>query len=192
MKEILKDVKGIELIPADHFPQLPEVVERGSTLRENAIQKACHAVKFTDCLTLAEDTGLEIDALSRKPGVRSSRFAGEHASYEQNIAKVLGLMRHIPWKDRGARFRSVVAIVEPGGSPRVFEGVCEGQITTERRGKAGFGYDPIFEVAGYGKTFAEMDQDQKNRISHRALALQKAKVLLMELCRREKSSSAEG
>lgn len=192
MKEILQDLREMEFISLDQFPQLPEVVESGSTLRENALQKARHAVLFTHCLTLAEDTGLEIDALGGKPGVRSSRFAGDQASYEQNIEKVLALMRRIPPKERGGRFRSVVAIVEPGGDSHIFEGVCEGLITTERRGKKGFGYDPIFEVAGFGRTFAQMDPPQKNRVSHRALALQKAKALLMELSQRQRSSSSKG
>lgn len=192
LSEILKGLKEIELLTATQFPRLPQVVEQGSSLRENALQKAYHAVRFTGCLTLAEDTGLEIDVLGGKPGVRSARFAGDHASYEQNIDKILDLMRNVLWENRGARFRSIVAIIKPGDSPRIFEGVCEGRIVTERRGRGGFGYDPIFEVAGLGKTFAQMEQSQKNRISHRALALRKAKVFLLELCRLEKSSYSEG
>ena len=192
MREILKDMREIEFLSLVQFPQLPELVESGSTLRENAIQKACRAVEFTHCLSLAEDTGLEIDALGGRPGVRSARFAGDQASYEQNIEKVLSLMRQIPSERRGGRFRSVVAIAEPRGDVHIFEGICEGRITTERRGKGGFGYDPIFEVAGFGKTFAEMEPDQKNRISHRALALQKAKVLLLELGRGGNFPSSTG
>jgi XTP/dITP diphosphohydrolase len=188
MSNILSDMKELELLPAGQLTELPQVEEGGADLRENALLKAYHWLSFAKCLTLAEDTGLEIDALGGNPGVRSARFAGERASYEQNIDKVLALMGQVPPGKRGGRFRSVVAIVEPGGPEYIFEGVCEGRITTERRGRGGFGYDPIFEVSGYGKTFAEMEQDVKDGISHRALALQKAKVLLRELCRREKLS----
>ena len=188
MREILKDVEEIELLTTDQFPQLSEVEEKGSTLRENAIQKACHTVQGTGHLCLAEDTGLEVDALGGKPGVRSSRFAGDGATYEQNIDKLLSLMRQIPPEDRLARFRSVVAIVEPGGSPYLLEGICEGRITSQRRGTGGFGYDPIFEVDGYGQTFAEMEQDLKNRISHRALALARAKDYLRKLLEEKRSS----
>jgi XTP/dITP diphosphohydrolase len=188
MREILKDMEEIELLTAEQFPQLSEVEEKGSTLRENAIQKACHTVQCTGHLCLAEDTGLEVDALGGKPGVRSSRFAGDGATYDQNIDKLLSLMQQIPWEDRRARFRSVVAIVEPGGSPYLLEGVCEGRITPERRGKGGFGYDPIFEVDGYGKTFAELEQDLKNRISHRALALAGAKDYLKKMVEGKPSS----
>ena len=192
IREILEDMREMEFLSLVQFPQLPEVVESGSTLKENAIQKASHAVSWTHHLSLAEDTGLEIDALGGRPGVRSARFAGDQASYEQNIEKVLSLMRQIPSERRGGRFRSVVAIAEPGGGLHIFEGICEGLITTERRGKGGFGYDPIFEVAGFGKTFAEMEPEQKNSISHRALALQKAKVLLLELGRGGNFPSSTG
>lgn len=188
MREILKDVEGMELLTVDQFPQVSEVVEKGSTLRENAIRKACHGVEHTSCLTLAEDTGLEVVALGGKPGVRSSRFAGDHATYDQNIDKLLSLMQQIAWEDRRARFRSVVAIVEPGGHPHLIEGICEGRITTERRGRGGFGYDPIFEVDGYEKTFAEMEQALKNRISHRARALAGAKDYLRKLAEGERTS----
>ena len=192
IEEILRSLRGVEFLLADQIPGLPEIEERGASLRENALLKAYHGLRFTHCLTLAEDTGLEIDALDGNPGVRSSRFAGDHASYDENIDKVLTLMRDVPVKKRGARFRSVVAIVGPGDGEHLFEGVCKGHITTQRRGEGGFGYDPIFEVAGYGKTFAEMASEAKNRISHRALALQRAKTMLNELCDREKSFRPQG
>jgi len=188
MREILKDMEEIELLTTDQFTQLSEVEEKGSTLRENAIQKACYTAQVSGLLSLAEDTGLEVDALGGKPGVRSSRFAGENATYEQNIDKLLNLMQKILPEDRLARFRSVVVIVKPGSSPYLVEGICEGRITAKRRGGGGFGYDPVFEVDGYGQTFAEMEQDLKNRISHRALALAGAKDYLRKLLEEIRSS----
>lgn len=190
MKEILKDLKEIELLSVDQFPNLAEVVEEGSTLKENAIQKARHTINHTGCLSLAEDTGLEIDALAGKPGVRSARFAGERATYEANVEKVLRLLRDVPANERTARFRSVVVVMKPGEGPHVFEGVCEGKIIDKRKGGGGFGYDPIFQPEDHEKTLAQMEQSEKNRISHRAKALQKAKILLRELLQLDQSPSS--
>jgi XTP/dITP diphosphohydrolase len=184
MLDILGDLQGVEFYNLERFPDSPEVHEDGETLRENAILKAQEAALFTGLLCLAEDTGLEVDALEGRPGVRSARFAGEQASYDQNMDKVLSLLRGIPEKERGARFRSVVAIAEPGTSVRLFEGTCQGRILSQRQGTGGFGYDPIFQPDGYLETFAEMKPDLKNRISHRARALEKVKGYLKELADR--------
>ncbi|MFC1683310.1 RdgB/HAM1 family non-canonical purine NTP pyrophosphatase [Candidatus Zixiibacteriota bacterium] len=178
MTEILNDLNEIELIPLTLFRRLPEVVESGATLRDNALIKARHAAHLTGCLCLAEDTGLEIDALEGKPGVRSARFAGENSSYEENVEKVLDLMKDVSSEARGARFRSIVAIMGPGDEPEVIEGICRGTIISERRGQEGFGYDPIFVPESYDQTFAQMDAELKNKISHRARALEKAKEYL--------------
>jgi XTP/dITP diphosphohydrolase len=181
MREILINLDEVEMIPLTLFRRLPEVVESGATLRENALIKARHAAQLTGCLCLAEDTGLEIEALDGKPGVRSARFAGEGASYHENVDKVLDLLKDIPSEARGARFRSVVVIMGPEDEPEVIEGICPGSIIAERRGQGGFGYDPIFVPEGYEETFAQMDAELKNRISHRARALEKARKYLRRL-----------
>jgi XTP/dITP diphosphohydrolase len=189
MMAILGDLKGWQLLSLDEFPQAPEVEESGETLEENASLKVQQAVAATGLISLAEDTGLVIDALGGRPGVCSARFAGEQARYEENVAKVLELMAEVPPGSRTARFRSVVAIMGtaggsgdwPKGRPQFFEGICPGMITAERRGSGGFGYDPIFVPDGYHQTFAQMDGEQKNRISHRAKALAGARECLIEL-----------
>lgn len=186
MLDILKDLREIEFLPLKQFPDSPEVLENGETLRANAILKAQHAADSTGLLSLAEDTGLEIDALEGRPGVRSARFAGEQASYEQNVDKVLRLLQGAPERERGARFRCVVAIAEPGSSPHLFEGVCQGRILSQRRGTGGFGYDPIFQPDGYRESFAKMKPELKNRISHRARALEKARSCLEELASKKR------
>ncbi|MCK4271925.1 non-canonical purine NTP pyrophosphatase, partial [bacterium] len=150
--DILKDLNGIEFITLDQFANVPEVEEDGETLYQNAMIKTQHAAGLTGRLSLGEDTGLEIDALVGKPGVRSARFAGERATYEANVEKVLRLLRDIPAGERTARFRSVVVIMKPGEGPHVFEGICEGKIIDKRKGEGGFGYDPIFQPEGYEKT----------------------------------------
>jgi len=181
MLQILGDLKGIDLVPLDEFPDAPEVQEDGQTLKENAMLKARCAAQHSGILSLGEDTGLEIEALGGQPGVRSARFAGEQTSYEKNVDKVIKLMKDIPAEKRSACFRSVVAFMEPGKDPLVFEGVCPGKIIDHRRGSAGFGYDPIFVPQGYDQTFAEMDTKEKNRISHRARALTGAREYLKTL-----------
>jgi XTP/dITP diphosphohydrolase len=181
MLAILGDLEGWQLLSLDQFPQAPTVEETGKTLEENASLKVQQAVTATGLLCLAEDTGLEIDGLGGRPGIRSARFAGEKASYQENVDKVLKLLRSVPEKKRTARFRSTVAIMGPGGHPRIFEGICPGTITAERRGSGGFGYDPIFLPDGRQQTFAEMEAAEKNRISHRARALQEAKQYLLAM-----------
>ena len=217
MLTILGDLEDLECVSLARFPEAPEVDESGRTLPENAVIKVRQAVSSTGLVCLAEDTGLEIDALGGRPGVRSARFAGEKARYEENVTKVLEMMRAVPEGKRTARFRSVVAIMEPihrkddrpgiasvippqnqrgdrpsgsqgnqqkdqpDGQPYLFEGICPGRIIAQRRGTAGFGYDPIFVPDGFQKTFAEMEAGEKNRISHRALALAAARKHLVEL-----------
>lgn len=158
----------------------PEVEETGATLEANALLKAGTAAERTGLLCLADDTGLEVDALNGAPGVRSGRYAGEKATYTQNVDRLLAEMRRVPADRRTARFRCVIAIVEPGGRVQLVEGVSEGEILCERRGDGGFGYDPVFLVQGFGKTFAEMSLAEKQACSHRGRALAKARDLLRE------------
>jgi XTP/dITP diphosphohydrolase len=145
----------------------PDIEESGETLEENALLKARAVAEATGLPALADDTGLEVDALGGKPGVRSSRFAGPEASYEENVALLLKTMDEVT--DRSARFRTVVALVFPDGVEVTAEGVVEGRITGARRGGHGFGYDPVFEVDG--RTLGEMTLEEKSSLSHRARAI---------------------
>lgn len=147
--------------------QWEEVAETGETLEENALLKARAVVEATGLPVIADDTGLEVDALGGAPGVQTARYAGPKASYEDNVARMLVEMEGVA--ERGARFRTVVALLFPDGVEVVAEGSVEGLITTARRGEGGFGYDPIFEVNG--QTFAEMGAKEKNQLSHRARAI---------------------
>ena len=145
----------------------PEVEETGETLEENALLKARTVVEAIGLPALADDTGLEVDALDGRPGVRSSRFAGPQSSYEENLALLLETMDGI--SERSARFRTVVALVFPDGVEVTAEGVVEGVITESPRGSHGFGYDPVFEVDG--RTLGEMTLGEKSSLSHRAQAI---------------------
>ncbi len=145
----------------------PDVEETGDTLEENALLKARAVAEATGLPVVADDTGLEVDALDGAPGVRSARFAGSDATYEDNVSRMMELMDGV--EDRAARFRTVVALVFPDGTEIVAEGSVEGEITDEPRGSRGFGYDPVFEVDGV--TMAEMSVEDKNKLSHRARAL---------------------
>lgn len=145
----------------------PDVEETGETLEENALIKARAVVEATGLPAIADDTGLEVEALGGEPGVHTARFAGPHATYDENVARVLEVMEGV--SDRMARFRTVVALVFPDGVEVVSEGSVEGVITRSRRGSDGFGYDPVFEVEG--RTLAEMTAEEKNQLSHRARAI---------------------
>lgn len=167
------DVRGL-----DEFPPPYTVRETGKTLEANALLKARRAVKETGCAALSDDTGLEIAALGGRPGVYSARFAGSGCSYTDNTRKVLRLMEGIKRGQRRAVFRTVVAFVTPEGHEKIFEGRCAGFITDEAQGARGFGYDPVFEPRGGGRTFAQMTLAQKNKISHRAKAFTRAAAYL--------------
>lgn len=152
----------------------PDVDETELTLEGNAVLKAVAVSEATGLPALADDTGLEVDALGGRPGVFSARFAGPDATYELNVDRLLADLRGIA--DRSARFRTAIAFIVPGCDPIVVEGVVEGTVTDERRGEGGFGYDPVFAVGG--RTYAEMSDDEKNQISHRARALRALAVAL--------------
>jgi len=155
-----------------------DVKETGTTFAENAELKALAYAQAADLLSLADDSGLEIDALGGAPGVYSARFAGSDASYEERFRLILERLKGLPVEQRTARFRCAITLAEPSGYYRTVEGVLEGVIADAPRGENGFGYDPIFLVPELGKTIAELMPDQKNRISHRGRAAQLARALL--------------
>lgn len=169
----LLNVPTLELLPAADIPHAPKVEEDGHTFEENAIKKAVALARATGLWALADDSGLEVESLGGIPGVYSARYAGEPPKYPANNKKLLDVLRGE--KNRRARFRTVIALSSPSGQVRTVEGQCAGVIVTRPRGKGGFGYDPLFQPDGYTLTFAEMDAELKNKISHRARALARAK-----------------
>lgn len=171
-REILKDFP-VELKSLTDFGPLPEVIEDGATFDDNAYKKAHHTAKILGLPAIADDSGLVVDALDGKPGVRSARYAGENASDEENCAKLLREMENI--EDRSARFKCVISIAVPSGPALTYESSCEGTILREKRGESGFGYDPLFYFEEYGKTFAELSMDEKNKVSHRGKAVAELK-----------------
>jgi XTP/dITP diphosphohydrolase len=162
------------------FPEIPEIVENGATFAENAIKKARTVSRRTGRWALADDSGLSVEALQGRPGIFSSRYGGEGASDAERCQKLLREMASIPEGDRGARFICVMALASPGGETQIAEGECRGWITFEPKGQQGFGYDPIFFVPEFGRTMAELPLEVKNRISHRARALEKIRRILSE------------
>ena len=179
-QEILALLEGIDLtiLTLQDFPEAPIIEEDGATCEENAIKKAQGIANYTGYVTLADDTGLEVDALGGRPGVYAARYAGEHATYADNCQKLLQELKSVPSGHRQAHFLTVVAIADPEGMVDVVEGELQGEITEQVQGGQGFGYDPVFFLPQLAKTLAEVSLHYKNTISHRALALQKAKVLL--------------
>jgi len=163
-----------------------EIPENEPTLEGNAIHKARYLFKLLNTNVFADDTGLEVDSLNGMPGVHSARFAGENKDSEANIDKVLSLMRF--FKNRKARFRTVIALIIEGRE-YLFEGIVNGMIIRERRGSAGFGYDPVFVPEGEARTFAEMSLEEKNRISHRARAFEKLRSFLYQYGHLDKNDS---
>ncbi|HOK26972.1 MAG TPA: non-canonical purine NTP diphosphatase [Bacteroidales bacterium] len=175
ISELLGD--NIELLSLEDVNIHCEIPEDYNTLEENAMAKARYIHKITGMDVFADDTGLEIDALNGAPGVFSARFAGEEKDFEKNIDKVLELMKDA--ENRKAAFRTVIALIK-NEREYLFEGKVNGTILRERRGTGGFGYDPIFLPDGYTQTFAEMTLNQKNMISHRAIAFRKLKSFLLQ------------
>lgn len=181
IKEKYRDLEFEIVSPGELNLEL-DVEETGSTLEENALLKARAGAEKTGLLTLADDTGLAVDALDGRPGVYSARFAGPDASYEDNNRRLLKLLEDIPDEKRQAAFCTVAALVDPERNLEVtVEGRLEGRILTEFRGKQGFGYDPIFFLPERGKALAELSLGEKNAISHRARALEKMKSKLQEI-----------
>ena len=177
LSALLADL-GIRIRTLEEFPDAPEVVEDGETCEANAIKKATAAARHTGLLAVADDTGLMVEALDGRPGVFAARYAGEHATYEDNWRKLLQELKDVPRERRRARFVTVAAIARPSGKVEVVEGALNGLITEAPTGTQGFGYDPVFWVPELGKTLAQLTPDEKNRVSHRARALAKIKEVL--------------
>jgi len=164
----LLENSGIELLSLHDYPDMPDIIEDGSTFMENALKKARETSSYTGSLSLADDSGLMVDALDGRPGVMSARFA---PTTEARNNKLLTLMKHIPDEQRTARFVCALALAGPDGFEWSTTGICEGMITRTPHGKGGFGYDPVFYFEPLGKTFAEISLETKNQISHRGIAL---------------------
>lgn len=172
------EFRGIEVLSLADFPELPEVEEDGATFWENAVKKATVVAAATGLVTLADDSGLEVDALDGQPGVLSARFAGSHGNDSANNALLLDRLQGIAEKHRTARFRCAIAIAAPNGVTETCDGFCEGMIGFTPKGAGGFGYDPLFFIPEQGMTMAELPEGAKNQISHRAKAMQKAITML--------------
>lgn len=180
IKEIREILKGlpVNIITFKDISKDLSVEEDGESLEENAVKKATEWMEETGKPALADDSGLEVDYLNGAPGVYSSRFAGKNATYTDNNKKLLKMMERVPEENRKARFRCVAALVFPDGKKEIFNGTIEGIITPDIRGATGFGYDPVFLIPKYGKTFAELGEEIKNKISHRAEAFKKVRNYL--------------
>jgi XTP/dITP diphosphohydrolase len=180
VREIRKALRGLglKIYSLNDFSDVPEIEENGESFTENALKKARFYSKYFGKLTIADDSGLEVDALKGLPGIYSARFAGEGASDRENNQKLLREMEGIRISKRGARFKCAMAIVSYDGKEVVAEGSCRGRIGFREMGKRGFGYDPIFVLPQYGKTMAQFTLDEKNRMSHRGKALRKLKKIM--------------
>jgi len=174
MKEIQRFLHGlpIRLLPLSEFDHIPEISEDGESFTENALKKARVVSEVTGKSALADDSGLCVDALGGKPGIRSARYAGEGASDQENLGKLLDDMESVPVDERTAHFVCVLALVEPNGAEKLFEGTCSGRILCNAVGANGFGYDPVFFFEPLRMTFAQMDAGTKSEVSHRGKALE--------------------
>ena len=181
--EIRKILNGIpvRLLDLDDFEDPPDIIEDGVTFEDNATKKALELAGFCQMCVMADDSGLEIDALDKRPGVLSSRYCGVDTGYEEKCLRLLEELKGVPFEKRTARFRCAIALAEPDRLQFVVKASCEGIISNEPKGNNGFGYDPIFYVPEHELTMAELEPEVKNRISHRALALELFKTNLMEL-----------
>ena len=180
--ELQHSLRGldVDICSLSEYPDIGEIEETGTTLLENSLLKAHTVHDRTGLPAIADDTGLEIDALDGAPGVYSARFAGPDATYEDNINKLLSVMEDVSDDMRSARFRTVISFVDEVQELWT-EGFIEGRITEDPRGNMGFGYDPVFYVPRLEKTFAELSTAEKNKISHRGLALQKLRKILINV-----------
>lgn len=185
----------LELLPLSVvLPDLPPIIEDGATFEANALIKARTAGEAAMMVTLAEDAGLEVDALGGRPGVRSARFAKEGATDSENNAALLAALEEVDDDQRTARFRCALVLLDPWNEARpeiLSEGRCEGTISRQARGAGGFGYDPLFIVANDGRTMAELSDDEKNRISHRAQAVRAMRPALEALIENRRAAVAK-
>lgn len=182
-RELLEIIgeQSIDLRTLDDFPEFPEVIEDGLTFTDNAVKKAVETAAHLGYYVIADDSGLEVDAIKGQPGVYSARFAGEPTDDYANNQKLLIMLKSTEKPLRTARFRCVIALASPQGQTVTAEGTCEGSIAFHPSGDQGFGYDPLFIPDGYTLTFAELSQTEKNKISHRGRALDKMKPFLLEM-----------
>lgn len=180
VREIRELLEGLDvkITSLDDYPDLPKIIEDGKTFAGNALKKAVTISLYTKKLTLGEDSGLEVKALGNKPGIFSSRFAGEGATDKKNNAQLLRLLRGVPIKKRQARYRCFAALTDARGIVAVVSGSYRGLIALRSKGKNGFGYDPLFLVPKYNKTFGELDPAIKAKLSHRSVAMRKIKKAL--------------
>lgn len=180
LRELRRYLRGIRagVVSLKEYRGAPEVVENGRTFKANAVKKALAISNFTGGLVLADDSGLCVDALGGKPGVRSSRFAGLHKSDKANNRKLLRLLARLSVARRDAKFVCAIAIADSGKIVKIIEGKCAGRIALEEQGRYGFGYDPLFIARGYSKTFGQLGLKTKDRISHRSKALKMARLFL--------------
>jgi XTP/dITP diphosphohydrolase len=178
IQAILTGIK-VEILSARDFPDFPEIEETGKTLAENASLKAKAVWERYHIPAIADDTGLEVDYLNGAPGVYSARFAGQGCTFDDNNKKLLDLLSGVPTVKRLARFKCVIAFIDEIGEMQLVEGILEGTIAEKVLGSHGFGYDPLFLVAGLGRTLAQLSAEEKNRISHRARALAKIKPIIL-------------
>ena len=185
VKEYRSLLQGIpfEMVTPGEIGITMDVAETGATYRENARLKACSLAAQSGLLTLADDSGIEVDALNGEPGVMSARYAGENASDAERIDHLLSELKDVPKEKRTARFYCLIAIAQPNGTVQFCDGECKGTIAFKPSGERGFGYDPIFYLPEWGKTMAELPVEVKNQISHRGTAAQKAKLLLQKMAR---------
>jgi len=185
LREYAELLKGIpfELTTLSEQGITEEVEETGSSLKQNAIHKATTYAKLSGITTMADDSGLEVDALGGEPGPLSRRYAGKNVSDEERNDYLLAKLRDVSWGKRTARFHAVIAIALPDGKVKTAEGICEGIIAFDAKGEGGFGYDPIFYLPKLDKYMAELSLAEKNRISHRAKAAQKVRRILERLAR---------
>jgi XTP/dITP diphosphohydrolase len=187
IRHLLDDLP-VTILTRDDFLEFPDVEETGQTLEENALLKAHAVAEFCELPALADDSGLEVDALDGAPGVFSSRYAGEDATYADNNRKLLEQLKGVSKEKRTARFRCVIAIDWADGTTETVEGVAEGYIAEDIAGNEGFGYDPVFFYPPKGKRFSEMTLEEKNLVSHRGQALQKARDVIIDRLNRMKQS----
>ncbi|GFN36975.1 XTP/dITP diphosphatase [Tepidimicrobium xylanilyticum] len=181
IKDILKDLPLDVLSKKDLGLGSIEVEENGDTLEENAIIKAKSLANMVDGMVMADDSGLFVNYLNGEPGVHSARYAGINARDDENNIKLLNRLKGVPLEKRDAYFKTVIVLVTEKGEVITVTGKCEGYIGFEPKGEEGFGYDPLFVVKGYDKTFAELGEEIKNKISHRARALNKLKIEMKKI-----------
>ncbi len=179
IKTILKNL-NLKLCPLDEYKQAPAVVENGKTFKENAVKKAVRLARFSGELCLGEDSGLCVNALGGAPGIYSARFSGKGKSDIKNNLKLLKLLKNLPSAKRKARYVCAVALADQNGLVVVVQGSCFGLIGLEPRGSAGFGYDPLFYIPKYKKTFAQLGEKIKHKMSHRFYALNKIRPLIQK------------